>query len=223
MQRRLFIGVLLTALVLAGVLLFVTRPRPTAASTPTTSTNPAEGARFAFGPEGAKVTVVEFSNYLCPHCRDHDNEVFPQIQRDYINTGKVRYLFRDLPFSLPDGSPQPNVVRAGEAAACAAEQNRYLEYREILFRSQTLWGGLSLDNLDKFLEDLARQLSLDTAKFTACLTSGSQRAGVLADQQLAGRLGISETPTFIVNGQQYVGARSYEEWKALLDKALAQK
>ncbi|MER3483042.1 MAG: thiol:disulfide interchange protein [Meiothermus sp.] len=222
MQRTLFIGVLLVAAVLAGVLLFASRPRPTAAPT-STNANPAEGARFAFGPANAKVTVVEFSNYLCPHCRDHTAEVFPQIKRDYIDTGKIRYIFRDLPFSLPDGSPQPNVVRAGEAAACAADQQRYLEYHETLFRSQNLWAGLKLSDLDKFLSDLARQLSLDQAKFDTCLKSGGKREGVLADQQLAGRLGISDTPTFIVGGESYVGGRSYDDWKALLDKAMGAK
>jgi protein-disulfide isomerase len=220
MQRTLFIAVALVGAILAGVLFFATRPR--SAPIPA-STDPAQNARFVFGPPSAKVTVVEFSNYLCPHCRDHASEVFPQIQRDYIDTAKIRYVFRDLPFSLPDGSPQPGVVRAGEAAACAADQQRYLEYRETLFRSQNLWGRLRPGDLDKFLSDLARQLSLDAAKFDACLNSGTKRQGVLADQQLAGRLGISDTPTFIVNGQQYVGARSYEEWRTLLEKALGQR
>lgn len=222
MQRTLFLGVLLVALVLAGALLLVPRLRP-AAPPASTSTNPAEGARFSFGPASAKVTVVEFSNYLCPHCRDHTTEVFPLIKRDYIDTGKIRYVFRDLPFSLADGSAQPNVVRAGEAAACAADQGRYLEYHETLFRSQNLWARLSLGDLDKFLSDLARQLGLVQAEFDTCLKSGGKRQGVLDDQQLAGRLGISDTPTFIVGGEPYVGGRSYEDWKVLLDKALSQR
>ncbi|MBF6594418.1 MAG: DsbA family protein [Thermaceae bacterium] len=220
MQRRLFLGVLAVAVILAGVLFLASRPRP--APPISANPNPASGARFAFGPENAKVTVVEFSNYLCPHCRAHANEIFPLIKRDYVDTGKIRYVLRDLPFSLPDGSPQPMVVRAGEAAACAADQGKYLEYHQTLFRSQDLWAGLKSSDLDKFLEDLASQLSLDTSKFAACLESGQKRAGVLADQAMAAQLGINNTPTFLVNGVPYVGGRSYQDWKTLLDKALGQ-
>ena len=90
--------------------------------------DPAQGARFALGDPNAPVVVVDFSNYLCPHCQNHALNVLPRLKAEYIDTGKVRYLFRDFPFP-----GQANVIRASEAAACAADQGRYYEYHEVLF------------------------------------------------------------------------------------------
>lgn len=201
----------LLAAVIAAVLFLVLRPRPSAPAT-----DAASGARFVIGSPDAKVTIVDFSNYLCGHCRDHSNNVFPLIKRDYIDTGKVRYVFRDFPFG-----GQENVIRAGEAAACAADNNLYVEYHEALFRAQQQWAGLSGEALDNYFADLAGQIGIAPATFLQCLKSGSKRAGVLADQKLAGELGLTGTPSFIVNGEKYTGQRPYESWREILDKALA--
>lgn len=177
--------------------------------------DPAQGARFALGREDAPVVVVDFSNYLCPHCQNHALNVLPRLKAEYIDTGKVRYLFRDFPFP-----GQANVIRAGEAAACAAEQGRYYEYHEVLFRAAAGWGSLSGEALDRYLVDLAGQTGLDTKAFAQCLASGKHREGVLADQKLATDLGLTGTPTFFIAGEKRTGFLPYEEWKALLDKAL---
>ena len=121
--------------------------------------DPAEGARFALGREDAPVVVVDFSNYLCPHCQNHALNVLPRLKAEYIDTGKVRYLFRDFPFP---------------GQACAA-----------------------------------------------CLASGRHREEVLADQKLATDLGLTGTPTFFIAGEKHTGFLPYEEWKRLLDEALA--
>lgn len=210
MQRTLFIVVALLAAVIAAVLFIVLRPQPSA-----NVADAAKGARFVIGNPDAKVTVVDFSNYLCGHCRDHANDVFPLIKRDYIDTGKVRYIFRDFPFG-----GQENVIRAGEAAACAADNNLYVEYHEALFRAQLQWAGFSGEALDNYLADLAGQIGMAPATFLQCLKSGSKRAGVLADQKLAGALGLTGTPSFFVNGEKYTGQRSYDSWREILDKAL---
>lgn len=211
MQRMLFAAVALLAIVVGAVLFLVLRPQPSAGAA-----DAARGAKFAIGNPDAKVTVVDFSNYLCGHCRDHANDVFPLIKRDYIDTGKVRYIFRDFPFG-----GQENVIRAGEAAACAADSNLYVEYHEALFRAQMQWAGLSGQALDNYFADLAGQIGMAPATFSQCLKSGSKRAGVLADQKLAGELGLTGTPSFFVNGEKYTGQRSYDSWREILDKALA--
>ncbi|GGN05742.1 thiol:disulfide interchange protein [Thermus composti] len=180
--------------------------------------DPAQGARFALGREDAPVVVVDFSNYLCPHCQNHALNILPRLKAEYIDTGKVRYLFRDFPFP-----GQANVIRAGEAAACAADQGRYYEYHEILFRAASGWANLSGEVLDRYLVDLAGQLGLDTQAFQTCLASGKHREGVLADQKLASDLGLTGTPTFFIAGEKHTGFLPYEEWQALLDKALAGK
>ncbi len=216
MQRTLFAVVALVAVVLAAVLFFVLKPKPAQTVASSSTTDPVAGARFIFGPADAKVTVVEFANYLCVHCRDHSSDVLPQIKAQYIDTGKIRYIFRDLPFQ-----GQEMVVRAGEAAACAADSKLYFEYQEVLFRSGSSWANLTGDALDSFLSDLASQIGMAPATFSSCLKSGSKRAGVLADQDAATKLGVSGTPTFYVNGVQYTGARSFDSWKDILDKGLA--
>ncbi len=211
MQRTLFLIVASLAIVVALLLFLVLRPKPTA-----TPADAAVGAKFVIGNPEAKVTVVDFSNYLCGHCRDHANEVFPLIKRDYIDTGKIRYVFRDFPFG-----GQENVIRAGEAAACAAEQNLYVEYHLALFRAQLQWAGLSGSALDNYFADLAGQIGIAPATFTECLRSGRKRAGVLADQKLAVDLGLTGTPSFFINGEKYTGQRPYDSWREILDKALA--
>jgi protein-disulfide isomerase len=180
--------------------------------------DPAQGARFALGREEAPLVVVDFSNYLCPHCQNHALNVLPRLKAEYIDTGKVRYLFRDFPFP-----GQANVIRASEAAACANEQGRYYEYHEALFRAAGAWGGLLGESLDRYLVDLGEQLGLERARFGQCLASGRMRDGVLADQKLANDLGLTGTPTFFIAGEKRTGFLPYEEWKALLDKALAEK
>ncbi|WP_117238299.1 DsbA family protein [Thermus sediminis] len=180
--------------------------------------DPAQGARFALGREDAPLVVVDFSNYLCGHCQNHALNVLPRLKAEYIDTGRVRYVFRDFPFP-----GQAHVIRAGEAAACAHEQGRYYEYHGVLFRAAGAWGGLGDTPLDRYLTDLAGQLGLDTAAFQDCLASGRMRQGVLADQKLATDLGLTGTPTFFIAGEKRMGFMPYEEWRALLDRALGEK
>lgn len=180
------------------------------------SLDPAKEARLVFGQANAPVTVVDFSNYLCPHCRDHSENVLPRLFAEYVETGKVRYIFRDFPFP-----GQENVVRASEAAACAAEAGRYLDYHQALFRDR-FWGSLSGEALDRYLVSLAAQLGLDQRAFEGCLASRKHREKVLADQKLATDLGLTGTPSFFINGKQYTGYIDYTRWKELLDEALAQ-
>ncbi|MCL6525365.1 MAG: DsbA family protein [Thermaceae bacterium] len=216
MQRTLFIVVAAVAVILAGVLFFALRPKPTVSLN-----DAAQGARLVFGPADAKVTVVDFSNYLCPHCRDHALEVLPVIKKEYIDTGKIRYVFRDFPFTGQD-----SVIRAGEAAACAADANLFFEYHEALFRSQAQWANLSGDALDQFFADVAGQLGMAPATMLECLKSGKKQAGVLADRDMAAKLGLDSTPTFIVNGVKFSGSRgadSLNGWRKMLDDALAGK
>ncbi len=187
------------------------------ARTPTTSgeLDPAAGAHFVYGDPNAPVTVVEFSNYLCPHCKDHSEKSLPRIFADYVDTGKVRYVFRDFPFPGQD-----SVVLASEAAACAADQGRYLDYHQLLFRATSQWGRSGIDELPGFFSDYARQLGLDTARFDSCLSSHEKRQLVLDDQALARELGIGGTPSFYVNDKFIEGFRPYSEWRKVLDEAL---
>jgi len=181
-----------------------------------TDADPAANAHVVYGSADAPVTVVEFSNYLCPHCKHHAEQSLPLIFKDYVETGKVRYIFRDLPF--PN---QPQVELAAQAADCTYEQGKYLEYHELLFRANDQWGRASLSELPRYFSDYAAQLGLDVARFEACLDEGRTRAWVEEDKALAEKLNIKGTPSFFVNGEFIEGFRPYDEWRTILDKALS--
>jgi len=209
MPRAIVAVVLLLALLGLGWIFFGPKGK---------NLDPAQGVRFALGREDAPIVVVDFSNYLCGFCQQHALNVLPRLKAEYVDTGKVRYLFRNFPFP-----GQAHVIRAGEAAACAQEQGRYLEYHQVLFRGASAWGGLRDAALDRYLVDLAGQLGLDTGAFQRCLASGRMRQGVLADQKAATDLGLTGTPTFFIAGEKRTGFMPYEEWKSLLDQALGKK
>lgn len=212
-QRNLFFVILGIAVVLAAVLFFALRPTTPAG---TATTDPAAGARFVFGDAGAKVTVVEFMNYLCPHCADYANNTLPRVFSEYVDTGKIRYVVRDFPFAGPTQIP---VIRASEAAACAADQSLFKDYHDALLRGQSGWSTLRGDDLDKYLADLAGQLGMAPAGMSDCLKAGQKKAGVEADLAMAGKLNVPGTPHFYINGKEATTFQS--DYKKLLDEALA--
>src|SRR5262249_17984609 len=114
----------------------------------------------ALGQADAPVTLVEFSDYQCPYCRMFFSDTFPTLRREYIDTGKVRYVFRDYPLA----QMHPQARKAAEAAHCAGEQGKYWEMHDLLFQNQQ---ALALPQLSEY----ARNLGLDGASFDACLQS----------------------------------------------------
>jgi protein-disulfide isomerase len=158
------------------------------------------------GPVNAKVTVVEFSDFECPYCRQM-HEVLEQVQDDYED--RVRFVFRDFPLDR-----HPRARRAAEAAGCAGEQGRFWEYHDALMEGE---GDLS----DKDLKASAVAVGLDPAKFDQCLAS-PRRGGAIDETIEDGRMaGVGGTPTFFVNGRHLYGFVSYEEFKQLVEEELA--
>lgn len=215
MQRNLFAAVAVIAVVLAAVLFVVLKPKPVA------NADALSGARFIVGNADAKVTLVEFSNFLCPYCERHANDLLPMIVKDYVDTGKVKYVFRDLQFgegNIPSDVP----IRAAEAAACVADNGKYIDYYQALYRSKSQWENLTGASLDKFLSDLAGQLGNSSDAVASCLSAGKKRAGVDADIALAQKLQVNSTPTFFINNKQVDNGDFNSNWRSLLDKAIAE-
>lgn len=172
------------------------------------------------GNEDAPVTVVEFSDYQCPFCRRNHMQVFPELEKEYIDTGKVRYVFRDYPLAFHN-----KAVPAAVAANCAGEQDKYWEMNNYLFKDQS--------NLDEpaFLK-FAEENKLDVSKFKACLDSEDQKKEVDKDFQDGQKYGVRGTPSFFVGktgeGKEFTGvyirgARPYTVFKTEIDKILAEK
>ena len=143
--------------------------------------------RPAMGSENAPVTMVEFSDYQCPFCRRFATTVFQTIKREYIDTGKVRYVFRDFPLS----NIHPQALKAHESAHCAREQHKYWEMHDLLFQDQK---KLPSQEMSQFAE----QVGLDVDTFTHCLESGKYGPSIQKDIADGSKAGVRGTPSFVI-------------------------
>lgn len=157
------------------------------------------------GKVDAPLTLVMFTDYQCPFCSRFETQTLPELKKQYIDTGKLRFVVRDLPLPF-----HPNAPKAAEASHCANEQNKYWQLREKLVNNG--------DKLDaKLLPEYARQVGLDPDKFSACLESGRFVDKIKTSAALASSIGISGTPSFVlgrskgdmVEGVKLVGAQPF--------------
>ncbi len=163
------------------------------------------------GKSNAPVTIVEFSDFECPFCGRHFSQTHPDIVKNYIDTGKVKLVYRDFPLSF-----HPNAEKAAEAAECANEQGKFWEMHDKLFSNQQ---SLSVANYKQWAKDL----KLDSAKFDSCLDSGKYASEIAKDEADGTKYGVSGTPSFFIDGQLLVGAQPYSAFQQAIDAALAAK
>ncbi|HSH03999.1 MAG TPA: DsbA family protein [Anaerolineae bacterium] len=174
----------------------------------------------AMGDPNAPVTIVEFSDYQCPFCLRHFQQTMPALKRDYIDTGRVYYVFKDFP--IP--SLHPIAPRVHEAALCAGEiggQEIYWQVHDRLFLTQQEWGSKSGVGLDDILVSLIAAEGVAEADLQECLASGHNAALVQADMAEGRGLRVSGTPSFFVNGYPVVGAQPYQVFQQVI--ALAEE
>lgn len=163
------------------------------------------------GATSAPVTVYEMSDFQCPFCRRFASETFPLIEREYIATGKVRWIFVNLPLT----SLHPNAVPAAQFAACAGRQGKFWPAHDLLFLHQGTWAPLR--NPGPFLLSLADTLKLPRAAMTGCLESPEVIEEVRLDAEGARRAGAQSTPTFYVEGLLVTGAHPIGLFRQLFD------
>lgn len=172
------------------------------------------------GRADARVTMIEFSDFQCPFCGRHVRETMPRIDREYIQTGKVRYVFRDFPIE----SLHPQAPKAHEAVNCAKDQGKYWEMWERFFANPRQLAPADLPGH-------AQALGLDVPRFKECLDSGRHAAAVKASVQDAIGLGASGTPIIFFGltepGSDTVkavrvvrGAYPYDRFKQIIDGLL---
>jgi protein-disulfide isomerase len=173
------------------------------------------------GDKNAKVTLIEFTDYQCPFCSRHFREVMPQIETDYVKTGKVRYVLREFPLE----AIHPNAFKSAEAANCSGEQGKYWEMHDRLFGNQNTLAA-------KELPDHAKAVGLELPKFQQCFDSGKYAAKVRKDFADGQKAGITGTPTFFLGltdpkgsevkaVKKIVGAQSFVAFKEAIDSLLA--
>ncbi|HEX7052268.1 MAG TPA: thioredoxin domain-containing protein [Longimicrobiales bacterium] len=170
------------------------------------------------GDPSAPVLVYEIADFQCPYCARFSREVFPALDSLYVQTGKVRWIFVNLP--LPS---HPRAWSAAEAALCAgAVADRFWTMHNRLFADQNTWSGAD-DPVPVFL-GYARAATIPVDRFHACLLADRVAPVLLEDVLFAAGVKVNGTPTFIIDRQQMVvGLKDLAEWKALLDEALRKK
>ncbi|MBL8879364.1 MAG: thioredoxin domain-containing protein [Phycisphaerales bacterium] len=157
------------------------------------------------------LTVIEYLDFECPVCGRFFRETYPTIKRDYIDTGKVRWVARQYPLR----NAHPHAELAAQASECAGQQGLFFGYHDVLFANQT-----ALESSD--LKAYADQVGADAAAFAACLDSNATADAVQADVDGGNRIPVTGTPTFLIGDEIVVGFKTAEQFAALLDAALAE-
>jgi protein-disulfide isomerase len=175
-------------------------------------------AIYVLGKSDAPLTLVEFTDYQCPFCGRFEQNTFPEIKKNYIDTGKLRLIVRDLPLE----GLHPFALKAAQSVHCAGDQGKFWEMKDVVFRNQN---RLDADSLAGY----AKELSLNDDTFKSCMADGKHLKEIGDEARYAQSLGITGTPTFIlgktagdsVEGQVIVGAQPLEAFSAAIDGMLA--
>jgi len=182
------------------------------------------------GSPDAPVTVIEFSDFLCPFCavsagfrddlalqmKDRDETweaAVPKILESYLESGDVRFVFRDCPFH------GGRSVQASEATECARDQDKYWEMHDLLFLRQEDFPKEE-GAINGFLASLAEELELEPEVFRACLEEGKYTAEVQHDLEEAKAAGVTGTPTYFINGRKLVGAQGFAAFAEIIEEEL---
>jgi len=160
---------------------------------------------MAIGPADAKVTITEFASMTCPHCAAFNAETFPKIKAEYIDTGKIRYIFREFPLDI-------KAAAGSMLARCIAKDDagKYFAVVDLLFRQQNDW---VVKNTTETLTRIGKQAGLSAPEVEACLKDQALLDRLVADRKFATDvLKIDGTPSFFINGVKYEGVPSFEEF-----------
>jgi protein-disulfide isomerase len=171
------------------------------------------------GNASATVTLVEYGDYQCPYCVQFFSQTQPQIIENYVNTGKVRVVFRDFAFLGPESTIAAN------AAQCAEDQNKLWPYHDALYAAKLAddtRGGTEDDGFYTTAEfiKLAEQVGLNIPTFTSCVNNNTDANIVAQEKGAAAAAGVNSTPSFIINGTMITGAQPYSVFQQALDSAL---
>jgi len=177
--------------------------------------NSDDGAKYSvdddpmLGSENAPVTMIIFTDFQCPYTKIFFNDTFPLIKQNYIDTGKVKFVYRDFPLSM-----HQYAQKAAEAAECADEQGKFWEYHSMILENQDI---VDIESLKQFAVDLG----LDTSTFNTCLDTGEMTSEVEADIADGSSYGVTGTPTFFINDQKIVGAQPYSNFESIIEQELS--
>jgi protein-disulfide isomerase len=168
---------------------------------------------MALGPANATVTVTEFASMTCPHCAAFTEKVFPKIKSEYIDTGKIRYVFREFPLDI-------KAAAGSMLARCIAKDDapKYFAVIDLLFRQQNDW---VTKNTTETLTRIGKQAGLSQQQVEDCLKDQALLDKIAADQKFANEvLKVNSTPTFFINGEMLKGETSFDEFSKRINSLL---
>ena len=160
---------------------------------------------MALGPANAPITITEFASMTCPHCAAFNADVFPKIKAAYIDTGKIRYVFREFPLDI-------KAAAGSMLSRCIAKDDagKYFAVTDMLFKQQSDW---VMKNTTETLTRIGKQAGLSQQAVDDCLKDQTLLDKIVADQKFANEvLKVNSTPTFFLNGEMIKGETSFEEF-----------
>ena len=174
-------------------------------------------ATHVLGKANAPITLVAFTDFQCPYCARFEATTFPELKKKYIDTGKMRYVLRDVPLDF-----HPFAINAAQSVRCAGDQNKYWEMKDLVFKNQSRIDTAALASY-------AQDLGLDAGQYQKCMADNKYLPEINADSQYAHSVGISGTPSFVVGrvvdgmvqGRLIVGAQGLSVFEHAIEEMLA--
>lgn len=187
--------------------------RTTAPQDSTTALLAKADAGRILGSPTAKVWMIIISDFQCPFCQRWHDESWDAIRREYVETGKIRVAYMNLPLSI-----HANALPAAEAAMCAAVQGKFWPVQDAIFRTQQQWARLP--DAQSFFEGLAREAGVNVDTLRACVNAKATRPLIKSDEERSAQAGAQSTPTFFVGSQPLIGAQPLSAFRTAIDAAL---
>lgn len=207
-------GIVAVAAIAAGVY-FATRPAGPGPTSVAVTVAPDKTALLGVQPSDhvlgdpkAPITLIEYASFTCPHCAHFNTLVLPELKKKWIDTGKVRLIYRDFPLDQA-------ATKAAQLAECAGNE-RYYAVVDMIFANQPVWAAAA-DPIAELSKSL-RIAGMGDSEVKACLANDAVANAVIADYRGGETLGVNSTPSLFINGQLFKGARSVEELDAVFSK-----
>ena len=175
------------------------------------------------GNPDASISIIEFSDFQCPFCAKFHETTLPQLEQNYISTGKVNFVYRDFPIQ----SIHPNAIPAALASECADDQGKFWEMHDEIFKNQRIWQDLEILQSVALFKQYASNLGLDENAFDSCLDSGKYLNEITNDLNDGRAYGVTGTPAFFVGNEKIgfthiSGAQPYSTFQRVIDGQLNQ-
>lgn len=173
------------------------------------------------GNQDAPITIIEFSDFQCPFCARFQTQTLPLILEQYVETGKVKFVFRDFPIQ----NSHPNAMPAAVASECADEQNKFWEYHDMLFENQGTWNKMDFTSVITIFKEFATELELNQEQFNSCLDSGKYVNEINNDLTDGRNYEVTGTPGFFIGNEnigfvKVNGAQPFEVFRGIIDSQL---